>query len=228
MLFVFCLMLISCKDVTLDVPEEKNTSGITVLDSCWNLVPQESLSRAVGDLETVEEVVAEYNASNIDDQWFIYIGDYPDLADAPPCNVYFVDRVTHNIIQYDDGVGGFIVLKWENWSRAALVANKKLWKEDADRYQADLYIDVIPPAPIVVIPTEEELYIKYTLYVINSIGQIKFEEHCTETFVQADWPGYTVATFWAARLNAYNSEASSNMSDEYLPWRVISGQLYTE
>lgn len=207
--------------------------SINVLDSSWNLVPDNKLSRSIisarsaGYLDAVETAKDEYNASHIDDQWFLYIGDYPDLANAPPCNIYITDKVTHKIITYSDGVGGFITLKWENWPRAQMVENKAGWKIDAISQNGELYIDVIPPAPIIIIPTAEELYIMRSIYVVNSIGKIKFEEHCTISFVPADWPNHTLDTFYALRIQSYNLELN-NTTDEYTPWRVIAGQLYSE
>ena len=66
-----------------------------------------------------------------------------------------------------------------------------------------------------------------SIYVVNSIGEIKFEEHCTETFVQEDWPNNTLEQYYNIRVSNFNSELS-NPSDEHTPWRVISGQIYTE
>ena len=227
-LFILLIIALLCS-CTNPVNVTNVTSGITVLDSCWNLVPADSLraARAVGDLETIQEAVTEYNASNIDDHWFLYVGEYPNLENAPPCTIYIVDKVTHEVVKYSDGVGGFITLKWENWNRAEMVANKEAWKLDAVHANADLYIDVIPPAPIVVIPTAEQIYIANLIYVVNSIGEIKFEEHCSETFLEFEG-NWTLTEYFNSRLWAWNEECRSNATDGHTPWRVVSGQIYTQ
>jgi len=200
-------------------------TGRHVLNSLWQVVPDatvnaysRSISRSVIGME---ESVALYNASHINDQWVIIDGDIPGIDDAPNGCIYIVDKVTHNPISYSDGQGGTITLTWPDVTRRWIVEHYSGYLQDAQSANGELYIDVIPPAPTP--PTEEQLYAKYSFYAIDSTGKIMYQDH-----------GYPLQDGWVS-LGSWNTMQASryflicqNPENANIPWTVISGQVYTE
>ncbi len=224
-LFAIVLLFTSCPQPVQTIDPAPTGTIVSVLNSYWEVVKQDTLSRAIDSTEAYVAEVKEHNAQNISNQWFIYVGEYPAIEDSPPCTIYMCDKVTNLPISYPDGNGGTITLKWENWPRVKLVENRDNWQREADRWNANLYIDVIPPAPIATIPTEEDLFVKYTINVLTNSGKVQYCEHCTNTFRQADWPNDTLETFFQKRVQAWNMEIFLNPGAD-MPWRVETGKIY--
>lgn len=191
-----------------------------VMNSLWHEVALESTATGGRGVVDLEGNVAAYNASHIDDQWFIVDGEIPSIDDAPPCSIFIVDKATHKPVSYDDGAGGVVTLSRENWPRKSLVENYSLWVSFAATYNAELYIDVIPPAPAP--PTEEQLYAKYSFYAIDSTGAIMYEEHGYP--LQSGWP--SLGSWETAQWNRFQLIVLSPDNDN-TPWTWIHGQLYT-
>jgi hypothetical protein len=214
-------LLIGCTNPVLT-----NTNKVSVLNSSWQIVKQDNLNstKGIDSIDALKSEVDTYNSTHINDQWFIVQGDVPAIEESPLCNIYIVDKITHEVIHFSDGVGGQIYLRWENWPRSQFVGNKAGWQIDANAYQADMYVDVIPPAPIAIIETPEQLYAKYSLYIINNVGQIKFELHCTE--IPEGWSGVPVQEYFRQMHNAYALELSNGINAPDGPWTLIQGQVY--
>ena len=242
-LILICLIsavLFSCtvpvaevKDTTATVPETTTTTApttkaVTVLNSFWDVLKTDTMARTITSTDAIVEEIDQHNSSTTVGQWFLYVGDYPDLEHAPPVNIYMCDKVTHAVISYSDGVGGTITLKWENWPRKQLVENRDGWQKQSDQWNAELYIDVIPPAPIIPVSTAEQLYAKYTINLITNSGKLQHVEHCTITFIPSDWVGFTLDDFFQKRLQAWKDEAAYNATGDDLPWYVEDGKVYTE
>jgi hypothetical protein len=224
---IMLALLLSCTPPTQVV---KNTIGRTVMNSLWQVVPMETINAAGRSLSrdfyiNLEENVAAYNASHIDDQWFIVDGEIPGIDLAPAAQIYVVDPITHIPLTYDNE-GVATPLSYTNWPRAQLVSNYIAWTKYAQDYGGILYIDVIPPAPIIDIPTAEQIYAEHSIYVIDCLGNIISEEHCSLTFIQSDWPGWTLDTFFVARVNAWGYNVNYMNDGENRPWTEISGRLY--
>ena len=233
-LLIVLAVLVSCRQPTteiiekaVEVPETPvdTSKPVTVLNSFWQVVRTDSLARAIDSTEAIESDIEKHNKESKDNKWFLYVGEYPDLEHAPPSDIFIVDKDTHLPIEYPDGAGGKIVLKWEKWPRKKLVENIDGWRQDAARWNAELYIDEIP-APVVTEPVIEDLYTKYTINVITASGKVQYVEHCTNTFRAADWPGYTLETFFNVRVQAWQTEAAINAFGDDIPWHVETGKVF--
>ena len=199
---------------------------VSVLNSLWKVVKQDTLSgRAIDSTAAIQAEIDAYNAKSIADQWFLVEGEVPDLDHAPAANVFIVDRVTHLPISYPDGAGGTIFVSHENWPRRLLVENYDGFVKDAVAANGELYVDVIPPPPPK--PTAEDLYTKYSIYVINNAGAVKYEFHCD--VVPDGWPGYTVPQYFSAQLARAQLICTTDGAGQVdSPWTYLSGSLYTD
>jgi len=194
---------------------------VSVLNSKWEVIKQEVMaasgSRDITSTAAIQAEIAAYNAAHISDQWFLVDGEVPALEDAPPCSIYIVDKVTHDVIIGE--AGPFMHL---GWPRKQLVDNYEGWQKDAISADGELYIDVIPPAPLP--PTADQLYAKYSIYVIDSTGAIMYEYHCD--VVPEGWLPFTPAQYFASWMNSVQNIVS-NPTNANVPWSVVSGRVYT-
>jgi len=222
LLSIVFVVLVGCSNPS--APQQTTTTPApqsrTVMNSLWQPVTIPTSARAVGVVD-LDSQVAAYNASHISDQWFIVDGEIPDLENAPPCDVFIVDKVTHIPITYPDGAGGTVTVSHTNWPRKSLVDNYSGFLTDAVAADGDLYIDVIPPAPTPL--TAEQLYAKYSIYVIDKTGAILYEFHCD--VVPDGFPGFTVTQYFSTMLTHANLIVQTDGNG--LGWSVISGQVYT-
>ncbi len=210
------LLVTSCASPMTNVTNIQQTRH--VMNSLWKEVTSSIKgSRSVN----LDANVAAYNAAHIDDQWFIVDGEIPTLENAPPCQVYIVDRDTHVPLTFDDGNGNMVPFSHANWPRKQLVENYLGWMRYADSSGGEMYIDVIPPAPTV--PTADELYALYSVYVLNPDGSILYEWHCNT--VPDGFPGYTPKQYFQTMLNVANLEVQQRGDAAGL--RVVSGYIYT-
>jgi len=214
------------------------TTTTHVMNSLWQEVtvttvnsvsPVKSLARdasvSIGFVN-LQNSVNQYNSTHVNDQWFIVDGQVPDLADAPPCDVFIVDKVTHIPITYPDGNGGTISISHTNWPRKSLVDNYSGFEKDAIAANGDLYIDVIPPAPTP--PTADQVFAAHQVYVINNIGAIKYHFDCS--VVPSDWSTTptTIDQYFYVQLNRANLIVQTDgIGQVDSPWTVVSGQVYT-
>ena len=222
-IFLVCLILVSCRDPnnTTIIQSEKGTP-VYVLNTVWKVVKSDNLSRSVESTDAIVEEVKAHNVTTINDIWRIYVGSYPTISDSPNCDVYIVYKDTHLPVTMDNGVGGTYELVWKDYPRQLVIDNIERWKDDANRYNADLYIDVVPPAPIITKPTQEDLYAKYTINVISHSGELIKAEHCTDMDL-TDWH-CTIAEYFQKRVQAWNFDIQNATDDA--PWHMVTGKLY--
>ena len=227
-----CVVLASCKqpDTTIVqespdpvAPVQDTSKPVYVLNTTWKIVKSESLAREIESTDALVEEVAAHNSSTINDKWYLYVGSYPDIKDSPLCDIYIVNKVTNDPIRMDNGQGGTYELVWHDYPRQQMVDNLEGWKHDAQVYNANLYIDVVPPPPAIIIPTEEQIYAKYTINVIGKSGALIHTEHCS-TVDLTDWH-CTLDEYFAKRVNAWQNDLR-NESNEDGPWHIVTGKLY--
>lgn len=176
--------------------------NIRVYNSAWEIVQEGYVvtSRSVTTIQSYADYVAEYNLANTDDQFFLIEGEaIIPIEEAPPADAYIVDPVTHDIIR-----------QYLDWPRADLVDRREVWRTQTYADAGVLYVDRVPPPPIVVID-ERPAYEKYALYLIyTDTGVIKYEEHME-----------TEAEFIARRVDYVTQE----YADGGLTY-VVAGRLY--
>ena len=230
LLLTMAVLMFGCQNPASTTNTTNTTvTGRHVMNSLWQVVPDSTVnaySRSISrSVIGMEESVALYNASHIDDQWFIVDGDIPGIDDAPAGCIYIVDKVTHNPISYSDGQGGTITLTWPDVTRRWIVEHYAGYLQDAQSANGELYIDVIPPAPTP--PTAEQVYAAHQIYVINNVGDVKYHYDCS--VVPDGWPGYTPDTYISYMLSTAGLiTRSDGVGQSDSPWSVVSGQVYTE
>ena len=214
-----------CQSPTSATPPVQTTpvvpAKVVVLkNSVWATVTPSLSSRSLARDVTGADLVAyvaDYNATHFDDFLRIYDGvDAPSLDDAPDVSVYIVNPATYNV-------------NWssENIPRRSLVDNAAAWKHDA--YGQLLFIDHVPPAPVVTPPPS--LYAWYAIYEVdNTTGAIVLEEHCgywaDESFhgqfiFDGGWS--SVDAYYQTYLHVYEMDAVVTSNNVH----VVTRQLYT-
>jgi hypothetical protein len=237
-ILLFCLSLFACKEPeeviihekepVIETPTEKPadqvvTKPVYVLNTKWEVVRNENMSRAIESTDLLKEEVEAHNKDTINDKWYLYVGSYPEIKDSPNCDIFIVDKVTYIPVAVDNGVGGTYELTWNDYPRQSMVAHLENWRHDAQMYNALLYIDVIPPPPVIVEPTKEDLYAKYTINVIGFSGALIHAEHCSEMDL-TDWH-CTRDEYFAKRIAAWNFDIMYNATYDD-PWHMVTGKLY--
>jgi len=203
-LIILALLMASCQVAvdpiqSAEVPPAAEARTLYVVDSAWALVRletvQESRELTLADIEA--DVIA-YNATHTDDQQTI-LDKPPVLEEAPTCNAWIVERLTHAVLE-----------EYLGWDRSDLTTRREQWRtQTASHGDAVLYVDHLPPAPEIVIDTRPA-YEKYALYLVAADGSILAEEHL-ETYEQ-----------FAYRLPIYDLQSRADGNGEY----VVSGRLY--
>jgi len=171
-LILLAVLLFSCQTpvpVTPpdDVPEP--VVNIRVYNSAWEIVQEGyvELSRTVTTIQSYADYAEEYNSTHTEDQLFIIEGEeVVPIEEAPPADAYIVDPVTHDIIR-----------EYLDWPRVDLSDRREVWRFQAYADAGILYVDRVPPPPVVVID-DRPAYEKYALYLIYTVDDtIKYEEH---------------------------------------------------
>jgi hypothetical protein len=197
---IIILMLASC--VTPIDPIPITVPNVRIYNSAWEIVQEGRVeaSRAVTTIQSYADYAAAYNAANIDDQMFVVEGEeIIPIEDAPAANAYIVDPVSHDVIK-----------AYLNWPRIDLVERREIWRIQAMADGGVLYVDRIPPPPIVVID-DRPAFEKYALYLIYTIDNtIKYEAHMT-----------TEADFISERA-VYETQVRADGGLTYL----VSGRLF--
>lgn len=244
-LLALAVLLFGCQSpvVVKDKPDEPvvttpvtNPDPVTIVikNSLWETVKTVIVSdRSVTTLTdrgvTSREIVTDdyqqeieaYNAETLDDFLRAYdAGQVPDIANAPPVNVYICNPVTYAV-------------NWsaENIPRISLVENAAAWRHDSAGQI--LFIDHVPPPPVVLPPPS--LYAFYAIYEVdNTTGDIVLEDHCgylpDESFTgqwitdptQGGWS--SVDAYYQTILHAYQMDATVIANNVH----VVTRQLYTE
>jgi len=222
-LILFIGLLIGCTNPVTTIVNPVATR--IVMNSLWQVVPMATVNAVGRSLSrdatiNLDANVAAYNAAHVDDQWFIVDGEIPGIDQAPACSIFIVDAITH-VVMLDGGGNPF---QHTNWPRAQLVSNYLGWLQDAQNAGGVLYIDVIPPAPDP--PTAEQRYAKYSIYIINNVGAIKFERHCDT--VDPGWYPDTPDQYFSAMSAWFQTiiQTDGNGAPD-APWTIISRLVYT-
>ena len=228
------LALVSCKQA--DAPQTQTpvtTPVVThVMNSLWQEVtvatvnamsPASSIARDAASTTgfvDLQNSVNLYNATHVGDQWFVVNGTIPGIDQAPPCDIFIVDGVTHAVLLDADGNP----FQHIGWPRAQLVGNYSGWLQDAQNAGGVLYIDVIPPAPDP--PTADQVYAAHQVYVINNVGAIKYHYDCS--VVPSGWPNYTPDTYYAFMVSTASLICRTDgVGQPDSPWSVVNGSVYT-
>lgn len=194
------------RDVSIDnLQTDSRNLNLCAIDTypCYSEVSESEL------LDYVEE----YNAITLDDFLRVYYDTAPDLANAPPVDVFIVNPTTYAVNMAQYGI-----------PRALLVENEAGWRADA--HGQLLFIDHVPPPPLIEPPSS--MYAWYALYVIDASGAIVYEDHCGWT-VEEVWDGqwildggWTDADDYRADIRvAYVSEVVTHPG-----WSFVERQLY--
>jgi hypothetical protein len=227
-LFVLILLLAGCQTgttpaSTTDPVTTTPTTGDTtttpaattstryVKNSKWQTVKtvEVTTSRAAVTEDDLKKEVITYNLATTDDQQTILTTDVP-IAESPYIDVYIVNPTTHAIIE-----------SYLHWERADYVARYALFVQQANADGGVLYVDQIPPAPVVADDTRTP-YEKYALYLVSSAGAIIGEEHCADASWQDNgWA--SLDDYFEARKKGYELQARCDGAGEY----VVAGKIYT-
>ena len=143
--------------------------NIRVYNSAWEIVQEGYVasSRAVTTIQSYDDYAEAYNSEHTDDQLFVVEGEeIVPIEEAPNANAYIVNATTHDIIA-----------EYLDWPRSDLSERRELWRFQAMAYEGVLYVDRVPPPPVVIID-DRPAYEKYALYLVYVFdGSIKYEEH---------------------------------------------------
>jgi hypothetical protein len=175
--------------------------NVRVYNSAWEIVQEGYVAaRAVTTIQSYADYVAAYNEKTKDDQFFLIEGEaIIPIENSPVVDAYIADPVTHDIIK-----------EYLDWPRADLAERREAWRMQAYADGGILYVDRVPPPPVVVVD-ERPAYEKYALYLVyTETGLIKYEEHL-ETEAE-----------YLARKSVYDLQAYADGGLTY----VVSGRLY--
>lgn len=182
-------------------PPPAPVPNVRIYNSAWEIVQEGYVAaRAVTTIQSYADYVAEYNLTHTEDQFFLIEGeDIISIEDAPAADAYIVDPVTHDIIK-----------EYLDWPRADIANRRDVWRMQASADGGVLYVDRVPPPPVVVID-ERPAYEKYALYLVNTAdGSIKYEEHLETEAEYLD------------RKRVYEQQAYADGGLTY----VVAGRLY--
>lgn len=241
-------LFVSCKQATIDTvgtpsvgdsTDIQTTDGVRyVKNSEWkacslSYLTAKTSSRAAeaeiseSDLETI---VKTLNSEEDDNQYFITETD-TDITESPTVTIYYAKAV--------DGYYE-IVQKVENADRAWFVGYRQTFASEAEGMGCVLFVDKVPetaPIPVVDTRTRHE---KYSLYMINKYDKIvvyqgyKYEQHIDEiwdTLSDDVKSGYNndIDIFMKSRVDGFETDLRCvGLVPDDAPWRVVSGQIYTE
>lgn len=214
LLAILSLALMGCVSAT--VPVDQSPVTISILNSAWSVVQQESVPADKAYARTVElqDQVTAYNASTTEDKETLATGD--ELPPDPgPVTMYLVysddwtiyEQVTEERVNEPTMLNAFHL-------------DMEMQSGQSGRAM-QVFVDNLPPqppappnTPVIVIPIDP--YIQYALYEVDiGSGSIIYEEHAdADSFYQ--------------RSQAFNLDIEMHNGQQPTdPWYVVSGQLYT-
>ena len=167
-LFILAIILVSCETPATVTPTVPATN-VRLYNSAWEIVQEGTVARskAVTTIQSYAEYAEAYNLAHTDDQLFVIEGEeIIPIEEAPPADAYIVVPDTHDIIK-----------EYLDWPRADISGRREIWRIQAMADGGVLYVDRVPPPPVVIID-DRPAYEKYALYLVYvSDGSIKYEEH---------------------------------------------------
>lgn len=203
LLSLVVLALVGCTKII----EVKPSPDYWVYDSAWTLreTAYKISSRATDAPLSVVQMVENYNATHTEDQLFIMSEETP-IEEGPLCDAYIVNPATNEPIK-----------QYLDIERADVAARRDIYKLEAYASGGVLYIDRIPPPPVVVVPLPD--YERYALYLIAPDGTIDAETHCEQ------WQAEGYATIEAC-YNSYLYMYKASAQDRGPGWSYHAGSLY--
>jgi hypothetical protein len=191
------LIFASCTEVII-----QDSVNVRLYNSEWEIVQEGYVasSKAVTTIQSYADYAEAYNLAHTDDQLFIIEGEEViPIEEAPAADAYIVDAATHDIIS-----------EYIDWPRADISERRELWRFQAMASGGILYVDRIPPPPVVIID-DRPAYEKWALYLIYTFdNSIKYEEHPA---TEAEY---------LERRPMYELQAAADGGTTY----VIAGRLY--
>jgi len=167
-LFMLAIILVSCETPATVTPTVPATN-VRIYNSAWEIVQEGTVatSKAITTIQSYADYAEAYNLTHTDDQLFVVEGEeVVPIEEAPNANAYIVNATTHDIIA-----------EYLDWPRSDLSERRELWRFQAQADGGVLYVDRVPPPPVVIID-DRPAYEKYALYLVYvSDGSIKYEEH---------------------------------------------------
>jgi hypothetical protein len=189
-------------------PPDVDTANVRIVNSAWRVV-REATVRSITSTDDLEADVDAYNMAHTDDQWRIIYGEVPPIEAAPTADAFIVTGDTHEPTNTYLGI-----------QRSDLEARRATWRLQVELDSAAagrpcvLYVDNVPPAPVVVAPAPVDPYVAYAIYVLDKSGAVLWEEHPD-------------ADQYAARLAAWRlSIEVQNAGHPADPWTLVTGRVY--
>lgn len=203
----------------------------SIWESCsLSYLTAKTASRAVEaeiSCEELEAIVDTINEETNDDQLVLLTEDVP-IEESPLVNVYIVNEGDYAILE-----------EWIGLERVDFAARRKDFELGAAGLGGILFVDKVPPAPI--IPpdtrTREE---KYALYMVNKYDDIvvyngyKYEQHIDQIWdsltddVKAGYKN-DIDKLMGARVAGFEAEIRGvGLVPSDAPWRVVYGQIYVK
>jgi len=165
---MLAIILVSCETPATVTPTVPATN-VRIYNSAWEIVQEGTVatSKAITTIQSYADYAEAYNLTHTDDQLFVVEGEeVVPIEEAPNANAYIVNATTHDIIA-----------EYLDWPRSDLSERRELWRFQAQADGGVLYVDRVPPPPVVIID-DRPAYEKYALYLVYvSDGSIKYEEH---------------------------------------------------
>jgi hypothetical protein len=188
------LVLAGCNNIYkwVDAGEPK-----WVYDSYWNLIMQSTEAATSKEIQVydsgdIQSKIDEYKLANPKIDVFVMDAETP-IEEAPEAVVYIVKPDTHEWIKVFTGV-----------PRTMFVTNAAQIDLECRADGGELYVDVVPPAPL---PADETY--KYYIYLIAEDGSVLYSTQTTEEL------------FYGTLTLAYQMIYTS-----YPGSRVVHGELY--
>lgn len=242
-------LFVGCSQPTLETPKAIDTPATTTPDtpatptetpapyfvknSAWETVDISSLisarlaRAAEPSLDQALAIVNDYNAVTNDDQLVVLTEDVP-IEESPLVNVYIVNEGDYAILE-----------EWIGLERADFAARRKDFVLGAAGLGGILFVDKVPPAPII-LPDTRTREEKYALYMVNKYDEIvvyngyKYEQHIDQiwdSLTDNIKEGYDndIDKLMAARIAGFEAEIRGvGLVPPDTPWRVVYGQIYVK
>ena len=236
----FVLFFIGCQQVTNELPQTtdgstaiQTTDGVRyVKNSEWNAfslsyLTAKTASRAAEaeiSADDLESIVVTLNETEDDTQYFVEEEDVP-IAESPDVVIFIVNE------------GDYFEFARYKIPRVEFEEKRWLYVLDASGYGGLLFIDKVPPVPVI-IPDPRTRHEKYSIYMVNKYEKIviyqgcKYEKHIDEIWdplsdeIKAGYEN-NIDKLMDWYIFAFNSESVCQTYED-APWRVVSGQIYTE
>jgi len=248
---IIALFFVGCQQATNTEKENSVTNESTAIqttdgvryvkNSVWDacslsyLTAKASSRAASSEISAsdLEKIVETINEETNDDQLVVLPEDIP-IEESPLVDVYIAKAVDGYYV---------ILVQVLGMERSYYAQNKQVFEQDAATQGGVLFVDKVPETvPVVVVPVDTRTrHEKYSVYMVSDktnkivvYNGFKYEIHCDEEWdaLNGTGPslGYpTIDDYFAMRVDSFYSDIRCvGLVPEDSPWRVVSGQIYTE